>query len=95
MADTADALELLIDPEHRLATEGAMARMDASTILVKLQADGTDLEAARTLVRDAVVELRGKYRSLPHTSPQLAGAGQPRIKWVDEFWVPVDKQRST
>jgi len=93
MADLTDALELLTDPEHRLATEGGMARMDASTILVKLQADGTDLDAARTLVRDALVALRGKYWSSPHTTTPLGGGGQLRITWTDEFWVPVKRLR--
>jgi hypothetical protein len=67
-----------------------MAQMQSSASLVELQARGADLHTARALVRDALVVLRGEYRGSPHTSTQLGGGG-PRLKWVDAYWVPVDK----
>ena len=93
MPDLEDALELLTDPRFQLATEGGMARMQASAILVELQADGTDLDAARELARYALEELGGKYLWAVHTSAQLGGSGD-RHKRVDDFWVPEDKIRS-
>lgn len=93
MAELEDALELLTDPKYQLATEGGMVRMHASAILVELQADGTDLGAARELVRYALEELGGRYLWAEHTSAQLGG-GQRRHKRADDFWVPADAIRS-
>jgi hypothetical protein len=95
MAELKDALELLTDRTYVLRTEGGMAQMRANAILVELQADGTDPEAARELARYALEELDGKYLWAHHTSTQLGGSGHPRHKRVDDFWVPVDKLRST
>ena len=94
MAELKDAIKLLTDPKYRLATEGGMARMQASTILAELQADGTDLDAARELARYALEELDGKYLWANRTSTQLRRSGHPRHKRVDDFWVPEDKLRS-
>jgi hypothetical protein len=85
---------LLTDPRSRLRTEGAMAQMQASAILGELQARGADPHKARVLVRNALVELRGEYRGSPCSTTALGGNGQSRLRWIDEFWVPVDKLRS-
>jgi hypothetical protein len=72
-----------------------MAQMQASAILDELQARGADLHKARVLVRNALVELRGEYRGSPRSATALGASGGSRLKWIDEFWVPVDKLRST
>jgi hypothetical protein len=93
-AEVSDAIELLTDPSYRLRTVGRMAQMQASAILAELQARGADLQRARVLVREALVALRGEYRGSPRTTTPLAGSGQSRLRWLDDFWVPVDKLRS-
>ena len=91
MTELKDALELLTDRKYLLRTEGRMAQMQASAILVELQADGTDLDAARALAGEAVAKLDGRNRSGIRRSSNIGS----RPQWVNEYWVPEDKLRST